>query len=544
MGKAAQLASAGQELAGDLLSGASTSTTIKDVAKATGMSVNEQAMHTVVEAAGQLAKAEVKPGATATIAEAAGQLAKAEVKQLGAALPGAEAELKQQVRDRLKAVTNLPKAAVARQAVAAVAAENTGTVIVGALKDLEKELPGLEGKVKPIWSSVLGAGDVEEVAAAIAKRGVEHSALTAAEASKFLRAVHDRLCDGMLTQLDALLKDPEIVAKVRAALTALREPSQTVAELAPLFRERIRAIVAAEAGTLLVRVVDRLIDPIVRRDFLERLFTLMCEKYAAAVIKGHYDASGMRRILAALDSFRKEYTAAGRLKAMENLIGWMYEASPFTADAVRSTAEAFRGQLGTVLSGPAYKDLGLTVGEAVLMHFEVNAPSLGKAALRQATDVMATVPISLGQGKGQRTVHVVASALESKGERGVLAGIRQVIEKLLLRFRKGAPVTTEHMSFTMGKDLFLTVEDAVRSLRSDVDASTARKIAAEARSEVDRYRALVVSPLPEDVALKRYPGSFGPGAKPGEKVTYLRHPITREDMVAVVQGLAAVFGLK
>src|SRR5262249_15053413 len=158
----------------------------------------------------------------------------------------------------------------------------------------------------------------------------------------------------------------------------------------------------------------------------------------------YFDPPGMRQILTALASFGKQYSSTGAAKAMESLIGWMYEASRFTANTVRADAQVLGGQLSAVLSGPSspYQHLGITVGE-VVMHFEVNAPSLKAAGLRQATDVMATVRLSLGG----HTVHVVATALESKGERGVLSGIKQVIENLLLRFRKGAPVTTENFPF-------------------------------------------------------------------------------------------------
>ena len=133
------------------------------------------------------------------------------------------------------------------------------------------------------------------------------------------------------------------------------------------------------------------------------------------------------------------------------------------------------------------------------------------------------------------------SALEAKGERGVLSGIRQVIEKLLQRFSKGLPVVTEHLNFTMGKDLFLSIEDAARSL--NVSPTKARELAAAVRPGLDRYRAFVVSPLPEKVALETYKANFGPQAKAADKITYLEHPIPRSSMVAIVQGLASVFCL-
>ena len=214
------------------------------------------------------------------------------------------------------------------------------------------------------------------------------------------------------------------------------------------------------------------------------------------------------------------------------------EASRATSKALEAEASTVGAQLSTLLQ-TQFKALGLSSTGQVLVHYNVNA--LGKAGLRQATDVLATVPITLGEGANARTVHVVLAELEAKGERGVLSGIRQVIEKLLQRFSKGSPVVTEHLNFTMGKDLFLSIEDAARSL--NVSPTKARELAAAVRPGLDRYRAFVVSPLPEKVALETYKANFGPQAKAADKITYLEHPIPRSSMVAIVQGLASVFGL-
>ena len=283
-----------------------------------------------------------------------------------------------------------------------------------------------------------------------------------------------------------------------------------------MFRDKVRALVADQGGVLLERVVQRLIDPVVQRQFLESLFRTIYEKYTEDMIAGHFDAAGMRRVLSALYSFRKDYTPASRLKAMENLIGWIVRASSATSKALEAEASTVEMlQLSTLLQ-TQFKALGLSSTGHVLVHYNVNA--LGKAGLRQATDVLATVPITLGEGANARTVHVVLAALEAKGERGVLSGIRQVIEKLLQRFSKGSPVVTEHLNFTMGKDLFLSIEDAARSL--NVSPTKARELAAAVRQGLDRYRAFVVSPLPEKVALETYKANFGPQAKAADKIAF------------------------
>ena len=537
MGKSAQLVSAGEQVMGDLLTGTPASTTIKKLTGATGIAVNEPALKKAVPEAAAAAARQVKPTAGTTVLEAVGQAAQAEVKKL-AAVTGSEAELKKAAKASLDASTHLGSPAVARQLIAMAAEESSRAVINAAMKNLEKEIPGLEALLKPIWSDLLGHGDTEGLASAIAKRAVQDSTLTKAQAERFLRAVHDLLCDDIVAQMELLLKQPEILTEIRSALAALRQPGQSIPELGPLFRQRVRAIVADQAGMLLARVVDQLTDPATRRDFLERLFKTMCDRYAGAMIAAHFDAAGMRSVLTALYSFRKNYSTTSRLKAMENLIGWMYESSRFTSEAMAGEASTAGAQLSNLLK-TQYKALGLTSTGTILMHTDVNA--LGRTGLRQATDMMATVPITLGEGANTRTVHVVLAALEAKGERGVLSGIRQVIEKLLQRFKRGAPVTTEHMNFTMGKDLFLSIEDALLSL--NVNPTKAREIAAGARSGLDRYRAFVVSPLPKDVALKQFGTSFGEGAKAADKITYLQHPIPRSSMVAIVQGLASVFGL-
>jgi hypothetical protein len=531
VGKAAQVEAGTAQLMGDMLTGTAAETMVKKAEAVFGVTVESAALKKAPEVAAAALAHQVKPAAGVAAVEALGQGAQAEVKQLATAT-GSDAALKKAARESLDASTHL--ATRGRQLLAATAEESTVEVITAALAKLEAQgSRGAAAYLDAIWRRVSVRGDTEKIVAAIAKEARASKAVSSAQVDSFVRAVHDQLCDSMVTQLELLLKQTELVTQVRTALDVLRK-SGHAPEIAPVFRDQVRALVADQGGVLLERVVARLIDPVVQRQFLESLFRTMCEKYAGAMIAGHFDAAGMRRILGALYSFRKSYTPQSRLKAMENLIGWMYEATRFTSKALEEEASTVGAQLSTLLQ-TQFKSLGLSSTGKVLVHYNVSA--MGKTGLRQATDVMATVPITLGEGAGARTVHVVLAALEAKGERGVLSGIRQVIEKLLTRFSKDSPV----VNFTVGHELFLSIEDAARSLK--VNPTKARELAAAVRPGLDRYRAFVVSPLPEKVALATYKANFGPAAKATEKITYQQHPIPRSTMVAIVQGLASVFGL-
>jgi hypothetical protein len=96
-------------------------------------------------------------------------------------------------------------------------------------------------------------------------------------------------------------------------------------------------------------------------------------------------------------------------------------------------------------------------------------------------------------------------------------------------------VTTEHAVYTMGQDLFFSVEEALRAL--EVQPQTARDIARAARGgKSGTFAAIIVSPLDvpsaqEQVALK------------AAQVRYEAHPIPRAVMERAANALAPQFDL-
>ena len=180
------------------------------------------------------------------------------------------------------------------------------------------------------------------------------------------------------------------------------------------------------------------------------------------------------------------------------------------------------------------RDLGVVIHDAVL-HFDVTALTGKAGAMRQATDVLGTIPLTVG-GK---TVHVVRAALESKGERGVAGGVRQLL-KLDSRFVAGSPVTTERGNFTVGKDLFLSVEEALAALGASKEAS--RRVAGTVAASDCRAASPSASAL----------GQAGSGqrildASPPEGEGPLRTTATTSraaTMAKVAEGLAPAFGLQ
>lgn len=369
---------------------------------------------------------------------------------------------------------------------------------------------GLRAKVQPLTQRAL-TGNLESFAAGLA-RGLGRE-----EGATFVRAVHERICVAIRDGLVRELEDPALAKQIEQVLAETKKLGPATPAVAPLFRARVRGIVAdEEAGAVLERVVRRL-EGADRERFLREFLASISETAARPVLQAHFDAEGLRRLASAYGSFRKLYTVRRMRAAMEGLIGWLYEASEFTVRVAREAAESFRVPLAAALEGS-----GVVVGKAPLMHFDVVAPNLaGKAS--QATDVLGTVSLA---GRN-RTVHVLASALEAKGEAGVAEGVSQ-LKGIPRRYRKGAVVTTEHGTFTMGEDLFLSLEDALAKL--EVPPKVRQQIVASTRAKT--YETVVVSPLPEAAVRARL-----------GKVAYRAHPVSREQMVKVAESLAPRFSL-
>jgi hypothetical protein len=516
----------------DLLKGTPASETVATLAGKAGTALPEEALLAAgkaTPAAVQVAEAVAHSG---DVIEAIGKSAKAELDQAASGLPSLKAELATEElakkTGKLKeptTATRLGEAKAVRAWVASLAEQADRAFIEDALEDLE---PALQDKIKQLWLKLPPMEDAEALARAIAAH------LNPLESPKFLRAVHERLCDNLLRQFEGLVADPGLVAKVRAELAAVRQGA--AAELAPLFRGRLRAVVAVAADESLDRIVALLTDPALRSAFLDRLFELIAEKGAVSVITEHFDTDGKRKVLNALASFVKDYTVAGARKALENLIGWMYEATRYVVDAVRKHTEIFKTSLGALLASEKFKNMGVFVGETVV-HSEVAAQGLAKKGARQATDVMGTFPLT----RGNRTVHVLATALESKGERGVGGGVKQALTELPKRFAKGSQVTTEKAVFTVGTDLFLTLEDALAAL--GVDRALGNELALAARGGADRYVAVVVSPLSEAAARASFPGTFKTEGGQPLRFAYEANPVPRATMAAAANGIAPKFGV-
>ena len=245
MGKVAQVESGAAQLMGDMLHGTAAETMVKKATAELGVSVEAAAVKKLPEVAAAALAHQVKPAAGVAAVEALGQGAQAEVKQLATAT-GSEAALKKAARESLDASTH--QATRGRQLLAATAEESTVEVITAALAKLEAQgSRGAAAYLDAIWRRVTVRGDTEKIVAAIAKEARASKTVSAAQVDSFVRAVHDQLCDGIVTQMELLLKQTELVTEIWATLDALRK-SGHAPEIAPVFRDQVRALVADQGG--------------------------------------------------------------------------------------------------------------------------------------------------------------------------------------------------------------------------------------------------------------------------------------------------------
>ena len=107
------------------------------------------------------------------------------------------------------------------------------------------------------------------------------------------------------------------------------------------------------------------------------------------------------------------------------------------------------------------------------------------------------------------------------------------------RFVAGSPITTERGNFTVGKDLFLSVEEARAALGASKEASrrVAGTVAANSRA------AAVVSPLGQ-AAGQRILDDIAALNLKAKDVLYLGHDVPRATMEKIAEGLAPAFGLQ
>jgi hypothetical protein len=383
----------------------------------------------------------------------------------------------------------------------------------------------LVAKLDDVLKRVELEGDFEADARKLAK------ALAKADGDRLLNAMSEQVAKEIGERLFKAIDDPVIRKRFEEELAAARLTGNDFAEA---LRARLRTALPEEQVQSVIERTMKQLDGTLRQKLVDDVLASVTDPAVKALIDQTFDAAGKLRLLTGYASFVKLYTEARRLKARENLIGWLYEASTFVANAMRRAtkegADALRVALDT---DKELRDLGVVIHDAVL-HFDVTALTREAGAMRQATDVLGTIPLTVG-GK---TVHVVRAALESKGERGVAGGVRQLL-KLDSRFVAGSPVTTERGNFTVGKDLFLSVEEALAALGASKEASrrVAGTVAANSRA------AVVVSPLGQAAGQRILDDIAAMNLKAND-VLYLGHDVPRATMEKVAEGLAPAFGLQ
>ena len=346
--------------------------------------------------------------------------------------------------------------------------------------------------------------------------------LSRADARALVRAVHTKICAEMTKRLNAVLDVPALRTGMEDAFGAVKVGVRD--ELAVEYRRGLKEIFAGSDAAAEVDIVIAGLDGTARARAVGQIFSSVASDSTKEMLAKHFDADGARRLLSAYGSFKKIYTVRRRKGAMESLIGWLYECSKFVADLAQESSLALRDTLAAAVEA---RGLNITVGRP-FMHTDSFAPTVAGAKLRQATDVIGTVPLT----GGGRTVHVLSAPIEGKGESGVAAGLKQIAD-LLQRLKDGNEVRTEHGVFVVGKDLFLTVEAALRAVGAPT--GVAAEIAATRGLAMD---AIVVSPLPEAVVRKTFATLFASG-----KARYVAHPISREEMVRIADDLAPSFSL-
>jgi len=360
--------------------------------------------------------------------------------------------------------------------------------------------------------------------------------LTKDQSKVFLQALHQRLCRQMMELLGEAMADPLLNKRIVEIYDGVLKSGQD--RLAAEFRRELKLLLTEDEPSEVLARVIRQMEGKVRDDFVRGMFALLLDPGRSPLLadffRQNFSPIGLRKLLTSYASFRKVYNIKRMKKAMENLIGWMYEASEQITRLVRSANRHFRDQLAD-----AVPDAGLDIKVgAPVEHFDVLAPSLSRKTMRQATDALGTVPLtSFIPGARITRAHVFGVVLESKGEKGVKEGITQAGKNLRRRFRNGDEVVTENGRFIVGETLFLSLEDALKALGSKPDAVA--RVGAAMRGKGRRtFRAIVVSPLDKVAAERRYGALFKSAG-----VEYEQHMVPREQMERAAAAVAPHMGL-
>jgi hypothetical protein len=506
------------ELVGGSLAGKETKAVLKELEESSGVPLADVLMADVMA---EFAK---RAGKAPSVA-AYGQQAKAELEDVAARLPAIKAALEsddvERVRDALLARKGVrPEALLKfvdiameneRSLLRAAATGAGGKDLAAKIDDLLKRMP-LEGNLE---------ADARKLAKELAK----------ADGDRLLTAVSEQISKEIGERLFGAIDDPAIRKRFEEELAAAR---LTGPDFAEALRARLRSALPEEQVQSVIARTMKQLDGTLRQKLVDEVLGSVTDPAVKALIDANFDAAGKLRLLSGYASFVKLYTEARRLKARESLIGWLYEASTFVTNAVqRATkegADALRVALDT---DKELRDLGVVIHDAVL-HYDVTSLTGAGGKMRQGTDVLGTIPLSVG-GK---TVHVVKAALESKGESGIGSGVRQLLG-LGTRFVKDSVVTTERGNFKVGHDLFLSVEEALAALGAGKEASrrAAETVAANSRA------AIVVSPLGQ-AAGQRILDDIAARNLSAKDILYLGHDVPRATMERIAEGLAPGFGLQ
>src|SRR5206468_6008866 len=108
------------------------------------------------------------------------------------------------------------------------------------------------------------------------------------------------------------------------------------------------------------------------------------------------------------------------------------------------------------------------------------------------------------------------------------------------RFAKNSVVQTENGDYTVGQNLFLSVEEALVALGASQGAS--RNVAKIVGDK--SYAAIVVSPISQ-AAGKQVVDALNQAAGAGKsRIAFVGHNISRREMEEVAEGVAPVVGLE
>jgi hypothetical protein len=508
------------EFVGGSLAGKEAKALIKELEERSGVALDKSVI-------GEAVTARAGRPALGPPAAAYGKKASAELEAVAERVPAIKAALESDNIERVRAAMAGKKgpALISREEVLSifdVELKHEKAILAAAASGAD---PALGAKVADLLKRVPLEGNLEADARKLAKE------LAKEEGDRLLSAVSEQVCGAIRSKLFAAIDDPAMRKRFEEELAAARKSG---ADFAEAFRARLRTALPEERVQSTIAQTMQRLDGTARQRFVDEVLGSVTDPAVKALIDANFDAAGKRRLLTGYASFVKLYTEARRLKARENLIGWLYEATTFVGNLVRNATREGADVLRVAISTEKeMRDLGVILHDGVL-HFNVSALTGVGGKMRQATDVLGTIPLTVGN----KTVHVVRAALEAKGERGIASGVRQLLG-LGKRFARNSVVATEQGDFRVGHDLFLSVEEALLALGAGKEASrrVAETVGANSRA------AIVVSPLGKEAGTQVLENMAAKDLK-AKDILYTGHDISRAAMEKVADGLAPTFGLE